>query len=145
MARIAQLISPRQALIGFQPVGEFLNIAVPLVARQRVEVRQRRALLVIAGKIEAVSVNLLRVCGFIARQRAHLRVGFNLLAGGAQITGQTVGHPHTIRVQRQTALLQYGGLRPVALIFQPLRLLRESVVGQAAFNIVNAAPLAGAQ
>ena len=60
-----------QYLIALQAVCQFLNIAVPLRARQAVDMRQRGSVLVMTGKIQPVSVNLLRVVRLLLRQAAH--------------------------------------------------------------------------
>lgn len=47
--------------------------------------RQRRPILIIAGQVQSVRVNLFRVIWFLTRQRAHLCVSTATLPGLPQI------------------------------------------------------------
>ena len=47
--------------------------------------RQRRPILIIAGQVQSVRVNLFRVVGFLARQRTHLCVSLAALPGLPQV------------------------------------------------------------
>ena len=67
----SQAISGFQHLIVLQSINQLLNIAVPLRARQAVDMRQRRSVLVMTREIQPVSVNLLRVVRLLLRQIAH--------------------------------------------------------------------------
>ena len=124
MAAVAQAVRPLQQLVALQPVGQLLNIAVPLRLRQRVEVIQRRLRPLGAGEIEPVGVNLLRIPRFLRRQLPHQAVRFARLPGLAQIARQPVGDPDTARIERQPLALQRGGLRPLAFALQRFGLLR---------------------
>ena len=70
-AAFSQAISGFQHLIALQSINQLLNIAVPLRARQAVDMRQRRSVLVMTREVQPVSVNLLRVVRLLLRQIAH--------------------------------------------------------------------------
>ncbi|SVF56325.1 Uncharacterised protein [Escherichia coli] len=70
-AAFSQAISGFQHLIALQAINQLLNIVVPLRARQAVDMRQRRSVLVMTREIQPVSVNLLRVIRLLLRQIAH--------------------------------------------------------------------------
>ena len=142
-AAFPQTVSGFQHLIALQPINQLLNIAVPLRARQAVDMRQRRPLLIVTGEIQPVSVNLLRIVWFLLCQIAHQGIGLATLPGLPEILRQPVSNPYTAGIQRQPLPLKRCRLRPFALIFQCLRLLCQTIVLQAAFDVINAAPLAG--
>ena len=70
-AAFSQAISGFQHLIALQSINQLLNIAVPLRARQAVDMRQRRSVVVMTREVQPVSVNLLRVVRLLLRQIAH--------------------------------------------------------------------------
>ena len=68
---VPQAVGGFQHLIALQAVGKFLNIAVPLAARQRVQMRQRGTVLIVSGKIEPAGIDLIRVGRFLAGKLTH--------------------------------------------------------------------------
>ncbi len=105
--------------------------------------RQRGTILVIAGEIEAVGVDLSRIVRLAANQIAHLRVGLGVLSGAPEIAGEAVGDPDAVRIARQPTALNFCRLRPAPLVLQGFSLLRQPVVGKTALNVIHAAALAG--
>ncbi len=107
--------------------------------------RQRGPVLIVSGKIEPVGIHLIRIGGFLAGKLTHQGIRLAALAGAVEIAGQTVGYPHVARRERQTTALNIGSLRVFPLVLQLFCLGGELLVGQAAFNIINAATLAGGE
>ena len=65
------------------------------------------------------------------------------MSGLPEILRKSVSNPYAAGVQRQSLPLKCCRLRPFALVFQCLCLLCQTVVLQAAFDIINATPLTG--
>ncbi len=104
--------------------------------------RQCSLVLAIARKIKPVGVDLIGIGWLFTRQIKHQIVGFTTLPGAHQVTGKAISYPHVIRRERQSTALNFSRLRPIALILQRFSLLRETIIGQAALDIVNATTLA---
>ena len=144
-ATVAQAIGGIEHLITLQAVCKLLNIAVPLAARQRLQMGQRGTILVVTGKIEPVGIHLIRVGRFLAGKLTHQGICLTALACAVEIARQAIGDPHVAWRERQTTTLNLGGLGVFALVLQLLGLGGELFVGQATFNIINAATLAGGE
>ena len=126
-----------------QAVGKFLIIAVPLAARQRVQMRQRGTVLIVSGKIEPAGIDLIRVGRFLAGKLTHQGVRLAALTRAVEIARQTIGYPHVARRERQTTTLDFCCLGVFPLIFQLFGLGGELLVGQTTLDIINAPTLAG--
>ncbi len=107
--------------------------------------RQCRAVLIVTREVKAAGVDLIRVRRFLACQLAHERIRLAALPGAIEIARKTVGDPHIARRERQAAALNFRRLRVVPLVFQLFCLGSQLLVGQATFNIINTAALAGGE
>ena len=143
LAAVAQLVRLAQHPVALQTRLKFTNVIRPCAARQSGDLRQRQIVLVVPRQVEPRGVDPFGILRLAVDHRPHQCVGLLALTGADQIPRQTVGYPHAVRIQRQAPTLNFRRLRPVALALQGLRLFLQPVVGQAALNIIDAAPLGG--
>ena len=82
---VAQAVGGFQHLVTLQAVRQRLNVAVPLVARQRVQMRQRRPVLIVTGQVQPAGVNLIRIARFLTCQLTHQVIRLAALTRAIQI------------------------------------------------------------
>ena len=107
--------------------------------------RQRGPVLIVSGKVEPVGINLIRIGRFLVGKLTHQGVRLAALTRAVEIARKTIGYPHVAGRERQTTTLNLCRLGVFPLIFQLFCLSGELLVGQAAFNIINAPALAGGE
>ena len=141
LAAVAQLVRLAQHPVALQTRLQFTDVICPRVARQGGDLRQRQIVLVVPRQVQPRGVYPFSILRLAVDHRPHQRIGLLAFAGADQIPRQTIGDPHAVRIERQAPTLDFRRLRPVALALQGLRLFLQPVVGQAALDIINTAPL----
>ena len=141
LAAVAQLVRLAQHPVALQTRLQFTDVIRPRVARQGGDLRQRQIVLVVPRQVQPRGVYPFSILRLAVDHRPHQRIGLLAFAGADQIPRQTIGDPHAVRIERQAPTLDFRRLRPVALALQGLRLFLQPVVGQAALDIINTAPL----